>query len=241
MFSRFAETEKSTLLLRRTQTLMIFPIGDDNIERGHPAIFSRGFLLLNIGVFIFQTAIPEGAEASFVETWGAVPFEISRGVDLQTLLTSIFMHGSWLHLLSNMLYLWIFADNIEATVGNFRFLTFYLLGGFIASLTQVLMAPESGIPIIGASGAIAAVMGAYIVMFPGSRVKMLFLLFFIVFYVPSWVFLGIWFVQQAMSGVGALNASVEGGGVAWWAHIGGFAFGLAAGFYFRKKFRVRKV
>lgn len=218
---------------------MLFPIGDDNIERGHPAVFSYLFLLLNIGVFIFQASIPEGSQASFVETWGAIPYEIAQGIDLETLFTSIFLHGSVLHLLGNMLYLWIFADNIEATVGNFRFLLFYLLGGMVAGLVQVAIDPASGTPCVGASGAIAAVMGAYVIMFPGSRVKMLFLLFFMIFYVPSWVFLGIWFVQQAMSGIGALGMSMEGGGIAWWAHIGGFIFGLLAGFYFRDKYHTR--
>lgn len=219
---------------------MLFPIGDDNIERGHPAVFSYSFLLLNVVLFVFQTSMPGGAQAAFVETWGAVPFEIAQGVDLQTLVTSMFLHGSWLHLLGNMLYLWIFADNIEATVGNFRFLIFYLLGGLIAALAQVAIDPTSGVPVVGASGAIAAVMGAYIVMFPGSRVKMLFLIFFIVFYVPSWVFLGIWFVQQAVSGVGALSVMSEGeGGVAWWAHIGGFVYGVLAGSYFRVRYHTR--
>ena len=219
---------------------MLFPIGDDNIERGHPAIFSYLFLALNIGVFLFQFSIPGGAQkAASVEDWGAIPFEIVQGVDLQALLTSLFMHGSWLHLLGNMLYLWIFADNIEAVVGNLRFVAFYLIGGIVASLTQILIEPSSGIPIIGASGAIAAVMGAYIVMFPGSRVKMLFLLFFIVFYVPSWVFLGLWFVQQTLSGLGTLDVMQEGGGVAWWAHIGGFVFGLLAGLYFRDKYNTK--
>lgn len=218
---------------------MLFPIGDDNIERGHPAIFSYLFLLLNIGVFIFQATIPNGMQAAFVETWGAIPYEIVQGIDLQALLTSIFMHGTWLHLLGNMLYLWIFADNIEAVVGNFRFLIFYLTGGIVASLTQILIDPASGVPIIGASGAIAAVMGAYIVMFPGARVKMLFLIFFIVFYVPSWVFLGIWFIQQAVSGWGVLGASPETGGIAWWAHIGGFVFGVVTGFYYRDKYHTR--
>jgi membrane associated rhomboid family serine protease len=220
---------------------MLFPIGDDNIKGGHAPIFSYLFLGLNIVVFFLQVSAPEAMQASVVETWGAVPVEIAQGIDLQTLLTSIFMHGSWLHLLGNMLYLWIFADNIEAIVGNFRFLIFYLLGGLIAALTQVAIDPTSAVPMVGASGAIAAVMGAYIVMFPGSRVKMFFLLFFIVFYVPSWVFLGLWFVQQAMSGVGALGMSSEGGGVAWWAHIGGFVFGLLAGYYYRGKFNTRWV
>ena len=206
---------------------MLFPIGDDNIERGHPAIFSYSFLLLNIAAFIFQASIPEGLRASFVETWGAIPFEISQGIDLQTLITSIFMHGSWMHLIGNMLYLWIFADNIEAVIGNFRFLIFYLVGGLVAGLMQVAISPYSGIPCVGASGAIAAVMGAYIVMFPKSRIRILILLFFTVFYIPAWVFLGFWFIQQLASGLGVLGMSAEGtGGIAWWAHIGGFAAGV---------------
>jgi membrane associated rhomboid family serine protease len=218
---------------------MLFPIGDDNIKGGHPPIFSHGFLLLNIAVFIFQVSMSASVQASFVETWGAVPYEIIQGFDLQTLFTSIFMHGSWLHLLGNMLYLWIFADNIEAVIGNFRFVLFYLAGGLLASLAQVLIDPTSGIPVVGASGAIAAVMGAYFIMFPGSRIRMFFLIFFIVFYVPSWVFLGLWFVQQAISGFGVLGASPEMGGIAWWAHIGGFVFGIVAGFYYREKFNTR--
>lgn len=219
---------------------MLFPIGDDNIKGGHPPVFSYIFLLLNILVFVFQSSMIAPAQAAFVETWGVIPYEIVRGLDLQTLFTSLFMHGNWLHLLGNMLYLWIFADNIEAVVGNFRFLLFYLLGGITASLVQIAIDPASGVPVVGASGAIAAVMGSYIIMFPGSRVKMFFLLFFIVFYVPSWVFLGIWFVQQAISGMGVLGAPAEtSGGIAWWAHIGGFVYGVLAGFSFRKKFNTR--
>ncbi|MCW5921139.1 MAG: rhomboid family intramembrane serine protease [Saprospiraceae bacterium] len=220
---------------------MLFPIGDDNIKGGYAPIFSYGFILLNVLVFLFQTSMPSGTQAAFVETWGVVPFQITQGIELQTLLTSIFLHGSWLHLLGNMLYLWIFADNIEAVVGNIRFLIFYLAGGLLAALAQVAFDPQSGIPMVGASGAIAAVMGAYVVMFPGSRVKMLFLLFFIVFYVPSWVFLGLWFVQQALSGIGSIGLELEGGGgIAWWAHIGGFVFGLLAGAFFRDQSYARR-
>lgn len=215
---------------------MIFPIGDDNIERGHPIVFSYAFILVNIAIFIYQTTLPAGAEASFVETYGTIPAEISAGIDLPTLLTAMFLHGSWAHLIGNMLYLWIFADNIEATVGNFRFLLFYLAGGIIAGLAQVVIDPMSGIPCVGASGAISAVMGAYIIMFPKSRVKML-VFFLAVFYVPSWVFLGFWFLQQLSSGMGVFDVTGEAGGnVAWWAHIGGFVFGVAMGFFFRNRF-----
>lgn len=221
---------------------MIFPIGDDNIESGRPPVFSYGFLVLNIGVFLLQVSLPGAMQASFVESWGAIPFEIAQGTDLQTLFTSIFLHGSWVHLLSNMLYLWIFADNIEAVVGNVRFAVFYLFGGIIAGLTQVAFDPGSGVPCVGASGAIAAVMGAYVVMFPGSRIKMLLLIFFIIFYVPSWVFLGLWFVQQILSGFEVLGMSREdAGGIAWWAHIGGFLYGMLMGLYFRNTFHTRHI
>ncbi len=216
---------------------MLFPIGDDNIEGGHPAVFSYLFFALNIGIFIFQISLPEGQQAGFVEHYGAIPAEISRGIDLETLFSSMFLHGSWMHLVGNMLFLWIFADNIEAVVGNFRFILFYLAGGLIAGLAQVVISPDSGVPCIGASGAIAAVMGAYIVMFPKSRVRMFFLLFFTVFYIPAWVFLGIWFAQQLSSGLGVLGMSAaDAGGIAWWAHIGGFAFGLLSGYYYRVQY-----
>lgn len=214
---------------------MFFPVGDDNIEGGRFPAFSYLFLVLNIGVFLFQVSMPEGAQAGFVQDYGAVPAEISRGIDLETMFSSMFLHGSWMHLLGNMLYLWIFADNIEAVIGNFRFLMFYLAGGLIAGIMQVAIAPDSAIPCIGASGAISAVMGAYIVMFPKSRIRMLFLIFFFIFYIPAWVFLGYWFIQQIGSGLGVLGADT--GGIAWWAHIGGFVFGLVSGYYYRIRFQ----
>ncbi len=210
---------------------MLFPIGDDNIDRGHAPIFSYLFLAANIAIFIFQAQMPEGKSASFVETYGAIPYEIAQGIDLPTLFTSIFLHGSWMHLLGNMLYLWIFADNIEAVSGSVRFVLFYLIGGLIAGLSQVVFDPGSEIPCVGASGAIAAVMGAYIVMFPGSRIRMLFLIF--TFYLPAWVFLGVWFMQQIGSGVSEFGAQLNGG-VAWWAHIGGFVYGLLYGWTFKR-------
>ncbi|MCC6459048.1 MAG: rhomboid family intramembrane serine protease [Saprospiraceae bacterium] len=212
---------------------MLFPVGDDNIQRGHPPVFSYLFLAANVVVFVFQSSLPDGTQASFVQTYGAIPAEISQGTDLSTLFSSMFLHGSLLHLLGNMLYLWIFADNIEAVVGHVRFVLFYLAGGLVAGLAQVLVDPGSGVPCVGASGAIAGVMGAYILMFPKSRVRMLFLLFFSVFYIPAWVFLGFWFAQQLTA---VLGSGADAGGIAWWAHIGGFVFGLVAGWYFRDRF-----
>jgi membrane associated rhomboid family serine protease len=213
---------------------MLIPIGDTNIERGHYPLLSYLFLLSNIGIFSGYNSQPSPVYEAVVTTFGAIPHEISNGIDLYTLVTSIFLHGSWMHLLGNMLYLWIFADNIEATVGSFKFGLFYLLGGLAAGLMQVVVEPSSNIPCVGASGAIAAVMGAYIVMFPRSQVRMTFFFLFS-FFISAWVFLGFWFVQQLCSGLGVLSET-DGGGVAWWAHIGGFVFGLVAGVLFRRGF-----
>ena len=216
---------------------MFFPIGDDNIEGGHPAVFSFLFLIVNTGIFLLQLSMPHGVQTGFMETYGAIPAEISNGIDLETLVSSMFLHGSWMHLIGNMLYLWIFADNIEAIIGNFRFLLFYLAGGIAAGLIQVAISPNSAVPCIGASGAISAVMGAYFVMFPKSRVRMVFILFLSAFYIPAWVFLGFWFLLQLSSGYQVLGmAEIDAGGVAWWAHIGGFVFGLLMGAVFRQRF-----
>lgn len=232
---------------------MIFPYGDDQVKGGHFPLFSYGFIALNTVIYLLQTQFSDHLICSY----GAIPQEVLQGQDLFTLLSSMFLHGGWWHLIGNMLFLWVFADNIEATVGNFRFLLFYLLGGLIAVGTHIYFntgasayccAPcgEGGIPcggsamaacagltpMVGASGAIAAVMGAYLVMFPGSRVKLFFLVF--PFRLPAFIFLGIWVVQQWLAGMEAMRAVAnDSQGVAWWAHIGGFAFGLVAGVYFR--------
>jgi len=148
------------------------------------------------------------------------------------LLTSIFLHGGWLHLIGNMLFLWVFSDNIEAVLGAPLYLAFYLAGGLAASLAHILSGPASTIPSVGASGAIAAVLGAYIVMFPQSRVRLLVLFGYRagVTRVSAIVFLGIWAVTQFFSGVASLGVpTAQTGGVAWFAHIGGFVFGLAIG------------
>ncbi|MEM9992451.1 MAG: rhomboid family intramembrane serine protease, partial [Bacteroidota bacterium] len=165
---------------------------------------------------------------------GAVPAHITKGQNYETLFSSMFLHASWGHLLGNMLFLWIFADNIEATIGNIRFLLFYFLGGLAAHAGHIYFNMDSTIVSVGASGAISAVMGAYLVMFPASRIKMLFLLF--IFRIPAFVFLGFWAFQQYI-GLEQLHAGgqVNTGGVAWWAHIGGFIFGALVGFYFRGK------
>lgn len=210
---------------------MIFPIGDDQVHKGYWPLFSYGLLLVNLMVFLWQLTM-NGLELQlFFLQYGAIPVNITQGKDWYTLLTSLFIHGGWMHLLGNMVFLWVFADNIEATIGNVSFLFFYLLGGVAASALQIYMAPHSQIPGIGASGAVAAALGAYLVMYPNSRIRTLVIFFFI--RIPAFLFLGIWIVQQFVSGIGTLHTLGLQGGVAWWAHIGGFGFGLIAGLFFR--------
>lgn len=209
---------------------MIFPIGDDQVKGGYRPWFSYSFIVLNVLVFLFKISLNWEQQEAFDMYFGAIPSEINRGVDLFTLVTSMFLHSDWWHLIGNMLFLWVFADNIEATVGSLKFVTFYFIGGFVAVAAHIWFNVSSELPMIGASGAISAVMGAYLVMFPVSRIKMLFLIF--PFRITAWIFLGLWIVQQWSFGTSS-HASETGGGVAWWAHIGGFAMGLVAGFLFR--------
>jgi membrane associated rhomboid family serine protease len=217
---------------------MIFPYADDQVKGGATPFFSYGFILLNALLFLYEASLEPRALEQFVITWGAIPAEIMAGEDYLTLLSSMFLHGGWAHLLGNMLYLYIFADNIEATIGNLPFLVFYLLGGLAAHFTHIFFYPGSVIPTVGASGAISAVMGAYLVMFPKSQIRFLFFFLFR-FSVPAILFLVFWIAQQYFAGSLALEAdttNADAGQVAWWAHIGGFAFGVAAGIYFRLRF-----
>lgn len=212
---------------------MIFPIGDENVKGGFKPIFSYSFIVINIVIFIFQFSLEPNAIQAFVTNFGAIPTEILAGEDYVTLFTNMFLHAGLMHLLFNMLYLWIFGDNIEATIGNSRFILFYISGGVFASLVHVFLNPSSAVPSIGASGAIAAIMGAYIMMFPQSRIRMW--VFFKSIYIPALIFLGFWIVQQLYSGLSDLGPeSAQKGGTAWWAHIGGFVYGVAAGYLFKK-------
>jgi membrane associated rhomboid family serine protease len=216
---------------------MIFPIGDDQVKGGFYPLFSYGFILMNIAVFLFQLSLPYEQLNAFIYEYGSIPIETLEGKDLFTPFTSMFLHGGWMHLIGNMLFLWVFADNIEATIGNFRFLIFYVLGGLAAHAAHIYFNPISAVPTVGASGAISAVMGAYLVMFPTSRVRILILFFTI--RVSAFLFLGFWIWQQWMSGTASLEvATAQSAGVAWWAHIGGFAYGLVAGIYYRLSTRI---
>jgi membrane associated rhomboid family serine protease len=211
---------------------MFFPIGDDQVKGGYFPFFSYTFIVLNVLVFVYQASLSIPGFEQFVYTYGSIPKETLAGQDTFTLFTSMFLHGSWMHLLGNMLFLWIFADNIEATIGNFRFLIFYLIGGLAAHAGHIYFNMGSEIPTVGASGAISAVMGAYLVMYPTSKIKMLVLVFFI--RVPAFIFLIFWIVQQVTLGNQSLQSMTsETAGVAWWAHIAGFAFGLVAGLFYR--------
>ena len=213
---------------------MFFPTGDDQISGGHRPVFSYGLIALNVVIFLYQFSLGPEAGQSFVYEYGAIPARIEAGEGYLTLLTSMFLHGGWMHLLGNMLYLWIFADNIEATIGSPAFLIFYLLGGLAAGLAHIYVNAGSSIPAVGASGALSAVMGAYIVMFPRSNVRGFFLFFAVK--IPAWIFLGFWFYQQSSAGYASLGQ--DGDGIAWWAHIGGFVFGVLAGFYFRTRYHI---
>ena len=234
---------------------MFFPIGDTQVQGGHKPYVSYTFIAINIIVFLIQIATPGNLICEF----STIPIDIIKGEAYYTLISSIFMHGSWMHLIGNMLFLWVFADNIEAKIGNLKFLIFYLAGGLFASFAHIYFSTVSSevsqiaclpcsltnpcadgaqissavIPSLGASGAISAVMGAYLLMFPKSQIKVLVLIFFRSFYVPALVFLGLWFLQQIFSGVGSLMPNATSEGVAWWAHIGGFAFGLITGIYLK--------
>jgi membrane associated rhomboid family serine protease len=220
----------------------VFPIGDDEVHGAGPALSTWGLLIANVLVFLYEASLSTGALEGFITQFGVIPREIVAGVDLGTLVTSMFLHGGWLHLIGNMLFLWVFSNNIEAVLGTGGHLAFYGAGGLAASLAHIASDPGSSIPSVGASGAIAAILGAYIVLFPQSRVR---LLVFTgaqvgVTRASALAFLGIWAVMQFFSGIASLGVpTAQTGGVAWFAHIGGFVFGLLVGWIMRNRGRRR--
>ena len=216
---------------------MFFPIGDDQIRGGAYPFFSYAFLVINILVFLYQITLTESEMLHFLHRFSTIPAYIQEGHHLGTLLSSMFMHGSLMHLIGNMLFLWVFADNIEATIGNLAFALFYLTGGLLASLAHVYFSLGSEIPSLGASGAISAVLGAYLIMFPRSQVKVLVFLVIILRRVTmsALAFLGIWIGFQIFNTWQHFGVDQEGGGTAWFAHLGGLAFGLIMGFLFRSR------
>jgi membrane associated rhomboid family serine protease len=193
-------------------------------------------IALNAVMWFYELMLPEHDLSIFLERFGVVPARFSP----PTLISSMFLHGSWMHVLSNMWYLWIFGDNVEDRLGHGRFVAFYLLCGIVAALGQTAIDPQSTLPTIGASGAIAGVMGAYFVLYPHSRVLTLVPLIIIweVIELPAILLLGFWFLMQLFSaGAIAVTASSKGGGVAFMAHVAGFVMGLVGVFVFRKRER----
>ncbi|MBV0911374.1 rhomboid family intramembrane serine protease [Anianabacter salinae] len=204
----------------------MFPIRDHNPSTQTPWV-TYALIATNVVVFLLYLPLMDDPRAlqQFFLTWGMVPARIASGDGYHTLVTSLFLHGGFMHLAGNMLFLWIFGDNLEEDLGRAGFLAFYLASGVGADLIQMAAAPLSLIPTVGASGAIAGVMGGYLLLYPRARVDILFILFvfFKIIPVPAWVMLGLWFALQVFSGVGA---DPDMGGVAYWAHAGGFLIGF---------------
>ena len=207
----------------------MFPIGDDDSTRRTVPVVTYGLIVLNVLFFLVEL---NGGEA-FIQQWSVVPRRLlaNPASDFPTIFTSMFMHGGWLHLLGNMLYLWIFGDNVEDNFGHAKFLVFYLLCGVAATFAQVLVSSNSSVPNLGASGAIAGVLGAYIVMFPRGQVRVMMGRGIIP--MPALVVIGFWIVLQFISGIGSISQTADTGGVAYLAHIGGFIAGLVLTFLFR--------
>ena len=213
----------------------MIPLRDENPSRSVPVV-SRLLIVVNTIAFVYQ--LMQGADLrAFMVEWGMVPARLTLALHYGeeslagpglTLLTSMFLHGGWLHLVGNMWYLWIFGDNVEDRLGRGRFILFYVAAGIVAALLHYALNPASRLPTVGASGAIAGVLGGYLVTFPRARVITLVPLFpfFQVMALPAVVVLGLWFVIQFFSGF--ISMGFGGGGVAWWAHVGGFVFGLIA-------------
>jgi membrane associated rhomboid family serine protease len=224
----------------------VIPLRDRNPTRRTPfvtyALIGACFAAFAIELSTTGSGGDAALEA-FFRRWGAVPADISAafkagdylGPATVGMFTSMFLHGGWVHILGNMLFLWIFGNNVEDRLGPVAFLLFYLVGGIAAALAQVVIDPSSTVPLVGASGAIAAALGTYIVLYPGARILSLVFLgfFYQLLEVPALVVLGYWFVLQLVSGVAALGAETAGGGVAFFAHIGGFVLGVIVGVLLR--------
>ncbi|MCY3758120.1 MAG: rhomboid family intramembrane serine protease [Acidobacteria bacterium] len=230
----------------------MIPLKDINRTRTFPAV-TLLLIAANAAVFVYQLFLGSGPVLTgFFYQFGLVPRALlslgywqDAGIlqGLAPLFTSMFLHGGWMHFLGNMLYLWVFGDNVEDWLGSLRFLLFYLVCGLLASLLQIAVHPGSPIPMIGASGAISGVLAAYLVLFPGARVLTFvpILFFFYLVRLPALIFLGLWFLLQFFNGAVSLTAGdLSMGGTAWWAHIGGFVAGLVL-ILKRRKSRRRQI
>jgi membrane associated rhomboid family serine protease len=205
---------------------MLFPIGDDNSSRRPLPVVTYALIALNVLVFFIELNQGE----SFIRQWAVVPRQLvaDPSAEIPTIFTAMFMHAGWMHLLGNMLFLWIFGDNVEDHLGRAKFLIFYLVCGIAAALAQVAVSAESSIPNLGASGAISGVLAGYLVLFPKGRVRVL--MRGRVVALPAVVVIGLWIVLQLISGIASFTQSAQTGGIAYMAHIGGFVAGLALAF-----------
>jgi membrane associated rhomboid family serine protease len=212
----------------------MFPIGDDRIQGGPAPLVTLGLVALNVLAFLFELSQPTpGALQSFIQAWGVVPREYTLARDLAptiplpfwtTLVTSMFLHGGWMHLGGNMLYLWIFGDNLEKVMGRARFLLFYLACGIAAGLAHIFFSGASTVPTVGASGAISGVLGGYLVLFPRNRIRVLTRGGIVA--LPAIAVLGFWILIQLVNGFGSLAVRTQTDGVAYMAHVGGFVAGV---------------
>lgn len=222
----------------------MFPLKDDNPTTILPVV-TWALIAVNVMVFLYQFSLGPSLGQLFAYKYGMIPAVVTgertlpQRVDAVapagSLFTSMFLHGGWMHLIGNMWFLWIFGNNIEEAMGHLRYLIFYLLCGVCASVCHIVFNPDSVLPSIGASGAISGVLGAYTLIYPHARVwTLIFFFFFIrVLYIPAAFFLGIWFVMQLLSGSASIGQ--QGGGIAFWAHVGGFVAGVLLVGFFKKR------
>jgi len=229
----------------------VFPLSDPDLVRRSRAYVNYGLILLNAAVFLYELTLGSVERTVFFYRWGLIPQELARGVEYATLtlgytsvdiqstllgsvvptwgtvFTSMFIHGGFMHFAGNMVFLWVFGDDVEDRLGHLKYLLFYLVCGLAATWTQTAANMDSQVPNIGASGAIAGVLGAYLVLYPYSRVRTLVVFIFItVVRVPAVYLLGVWFILQFFNGLGSLGPAAQTTGVAYWAHVGGFVAGL---------------
>ena len=215
----------------------MFPLYDTVRSRTFPLI-NLTLVLANALAFLYELQLDPAMLKEFIFTWGLIPARLisDPSTSWTNIFSSMFLHGGWFHIINNMWVLLIFGDNVEAGMGKIRYLIFYLLSGVAAGLLQTYILPASLVPMIGASGAVAGVLGAYLILFPRSRIASLvpILFIFTIVEIPAMLFLIFWFVSQLYSGLGAIQGGGESG-IAWWAHVGGFAFGVLMVFFFRKR------
>ena len=223
----------------------MIPLRDSNPSHTVPFV---NYLLIGVNVIAFLFELSLGRYFNnFIFQFGVVPVRSFSDIEMMSLdvltivsyFTSMFLHGGWMHLIGNMLFLYIFGDNVEDKFGHFKYFIFYLIAGLAAALTQTFINPASEVPMVGASGAIAGVLGAYVLMFPTARVVTLIPIFFFfqIVELPAFIFLGLWFMMQIFSGIMSLGIGADAGGVAWWAHIGGFGAGVILLPFLRKSRR----